>query len=219
MVARSSSRNGGGPSRSWYRPIVNAARPCRTWRRSVAGCRSSTPRCPPRSQGTAPIVSRRRTPARLRERRAGYRTRLPGPLYCDTSALLKLYLPEPGSNELNEILEGRDDVLVSDLAVTEIVSAVARRLHQGPLTREAARRLQHAILGRLDEGGYHRVELTRDAHRRAEHYLLSPRATSLRAADALHLALATSARAASLATFDARLAAAARAAGLAVYPG
>ena len=108
---------------------------------------------------------------------------------------------------------------MSDLAVTEIVCAVARRLHQRSLTRETARRLQHAIRGRLDEGGYHRIELTRDVHRRAEHYLLSPRATPLRAADALHLALATSARAASVATFDARLAAAARAAGLAVYPG
>src|SRR5206468_5148494 len=102
----------------------------------------------------------------------------------DTSALLKLYLPEPGSDEFNEILEGRDDVLVSDLAVTEIVSAVVRRLHRGSLTRETARRLQHAILGRLDEGGYHRVELTRDVHRRAEHYLQSPPATPLRAADA-----------------------------------
>jgi predicted nucleic acid-binding protein len=115
-------------------------------------------------------------------------------------------------------VEGRDDVLVSDLAVTEIVSAIARRLHQGSLSREVARRLQQTILGRLDEGGYHRVELTRDVHRRAEHYLLTRQATSLRAADALHLALATSARAASLATFDARLAAAARASGLAVYP-
>jgi predicted nucleic acid-binding protein len=130
---------------------------------------------------------------------------LPGPLYCDTSALLKLYLPEPGSDEFNGIVEGRDDVLVSDLAVTEIVSAAARRLRQGSLPREAARRLQHAILGRLDEGVYHRVELTRDAHRRAEHFLLTLQDTPLRAADALHLALATAARAASLASFDARL--------------
>jgi len=76
---------------------------------------------------------------------------------------------------------------VSDLAVTEIISALAHRPRQGSLAREAARRLQHAILGRLDEGMYHRVELT-------------------------------SARAASLASFDARLAAAARAVGLAVYP-
>jgi predicted nucleic acid-binding protein len=132
--------------------------------------------------------------------------------------LLKLYLPEPGSDEFNEIVEGRDDVLVSDLAVTEIVSAAARRLRQGSLPREAARRLQHAILGRLDEGVYHRVELTRDVHRRAEHLLLSLPDTPLRAAHALHLALAVAARAASLASFDARLVAAARAAGLAVYP-
>ena len=132
--------------------------------------------------------------------------------------MLKLYLPEPGSEEFNEVLEGRDDVLVSDLAVTEIVSAVARCLQQGSLTLETARRLQHAILGRLDEGVYHRVELTRDVHRRAEQFLLTLRPISLRAADALHLALATSARAASLATFDARLADAARAGGLAVYP-
>jgi uncharacterized protein len=139
-------------------------------------------------------------------------------LYCDTSAVLKLYLSEPGSAEFNEIMEGRDDVFVSDLVVTEIVSAVARRLYQGSLSRETARRLQHAIVGRLDEGVYHRVELTRDVHRRAEHYLLTLQATPLRAADALHLALATSARAASLATFDARLGAAARAAGLSAYP-
>ena len=157
-------------------------------------------------------------PARLREQRAAYRTDLPGPLYCDTSALLKLYLPEPGSDECNDVVEGRDDILVSDLAVTEIVSAVARRLRQGSLTRESARRLQHAILGRLDEDVYHRLELTRDVHRRAEHFLLTLQETPLRAADALHLALATSARAASLASFDVRLAAAARRVSLAVYP-
>jgi predicted nucleic acid-binding protein len=60
--------------------------------------------------------------------------------------------------------------------------------------------------------------LTRDVHRRAEQLLLSLPETPLRAADAFHLALATSARAASLASFDARLVAAARAVGLAVYP-
>ena len=127
-------------------------------------------------------------------------------------------MPEPGSNEFNEVVEGRDDVLVSDLAVTEIISALVRRLRQGSLVREAARRLQQAILGRLDEGVYLRVELTRDVHRRAEQFLLSLPETPLRAADALHLALASSARAASLASFDARLTAAARAVGLATYP-
>ncbi len=63
------------------------------------------------------------------------------------------------------------------------------------------------------------VELTREVHRRAEHLLLSLTTVRLRAADALHLALATSARAASIASFDARLTAAARVVGLATYPG
>ncbi len=107
---------------------------------------------------------------------------------------------------------------MSDLAVTEVVSALSRRLRQGALTREVARRLQHAIVGGLDDGVYGRVELTRDVHRRAEHFLLSLTGTPLRAADALHLALATSARAASMASFDVRLGAAARAVGLATYP-
>ena len=156
--------------------------------------------------------------ARLREQRAAYRIRLPGPLYCDTSALLKLYLSEPGSDELNRIVEGREDLLVSDLAVTEVASALSRRLRQGAATPEAARRVQHAIIGCLDGGVYQRVELTRDVHRRAEHYLLRLAETPLRAADALHLALATLARAASMASFDVRLRAAARAVGLAVYP-
>jgi len=127
-------------------------------------------------------------------------------------------LPEPGSDALNRTVEGRDDLLVSDLAVTEAVSALSRRLRQGAVTREITRRVQHAIVGRLDAGVYRRVELTRDVHRRAEHLLLSLTGTPLRAADALHLALATSARAASMASFDARLVAAARAVGLAIYP-
>jgi len=131
---------------------------------------------------------------------------------------LKLFLPEPESEEFNEVVEGRDDVLVSDLTVTEIVSAAARRLHQGSISREIVRRLYQAILGRLDQGVYHRVELTREVHRRAEHYLLAQSTTGLRAADALHLALATLARAEAVATFDARLATAARDSGLAVYP-
>lgn len=132
--------------------------------------------------------------------------------------MLKLYLSEPGSDEFNEVIEGRDDVLVSDLTVTEIVSAVARRVREQSRAREAAHRLQQAILARLDEGMYHRVELTRDLHRGAEHLLLALPGAALRAVDALHLALAVSARASSLATFDTRLAAAARAAGLTVYP-
>ena len=154
----------------------------------------------------------------MRERRARYVSELPGPVYCDTSALLKLYFAEPGSNELNRLVEGRDDLLVSDLAVTEATSALARRRRDGALVPEAARRVREAILDALDTSVYERVELTRDVHRRAEQLLLTLTDVPLRAADALHVALAISRQAASMLSFDARLGAAARVAGLAVYP-
>jgi uncharacterized protein len=166
----------------------------------------------------ARIVSRRRSPARLREQHAAYRIGLPGPLYCDSSALLKLYWPEPGSTEFNQIVGGRDDVLVSDLAVTEIVSALCRRRRQGILTGQMIRRVQQAIIKRLADGTYRRLELTRDTHRQAEEFLVTLTDIALRAADALHLAMAALAHAASMASFDARQRAAARAMGLAIYP-
>jgi predicted nucleic acid-binding protein len=142
---------------------------------------------------------------------------VPAPLYCDTSALLKLYLPEPGSSKINRLAEGRTDLVISDLAVTEAASALARRMREGALTSAMARRVLRAIVEALDGGVYRRVDLAPDVYRRAEHLLLSL-GTPLRALDALHLALAISVRAASLASFDVRLAAAARAAGLVTYP-
>jgi predicted nucleic acid-binding protein len=143
---------------------------------------------------------------------------VPGPLYLDASALLKVYVPETGSSELNDVIAGRLDLIVSDLTLTEIVSALARRLRAGALPREAVGRVQQSIASRVDEGVLQRVELTRAVHRRAEHLLVTLDATPLRAADALHLALAQAGRAASMATYDARLAAAARGAGLVVHP-
>jgi predicted nucleic acid-binding protein len=161
-------------------------------------------------------VSDRRRRGAPRPRAAAYRARLDGPLYCDASALLKLYLPEPGSDDLNRVVEGREDLQASDLALTEIVSALARRAREDALGWAEASRVQRAVLTALEGGTCQRVELTRDVHRVAERLLLSRSGAPLRAADALHLAL--SARAASMATFDVRLSAAARAVGLATYP-
>jgi predicted nucleic acid-binding protein len=62
------------------------------------------------------------------------------------------------------------------------------------------------------------VELISATHREAERLLLSIEAVPLRAADALHLALAVGGDAASLMTYDQRLAEAGRAIGLGVFP-
>jgi predicted nucleic acid-binding protein len=143
---------------------------------------------------------------------------LPGPVYCDASALVKLYLPEPESGELNRTLAGRQDLLAADLGVTEIISSVARRWRDGSMNIEQAHKLQRTLLADLDAGYFQRVELTPATYRQAERFLLSLAMVALRAADALHLALAVEAGALSIVTFDRRLAEAAHSIGMRTAP-
>jgi len=141
-----------------------------------------------------------------------------GPIYLDTSALLKLYLREPDSEQLNRTVEGRRDLLLSELAITEFISALARRKREGSLSPSDAGLLRKTLLGDSASGIFLRVDLAPPTHRSAETILLSPEIESLRAADALHLALAHSADARTIATYDARMRRAAVARGLALVP-
>ena len=141
------------------------------------------------------------------------------PVYIDTSALAKLYVPEPWSDELEAVLVGRRDVVVSELAVTELTSALARRVRDEEVSSADARRVYQRVLRDLVSGEFQRGELTAGAHREAERLLLAlgPR-TVLRAADALHLALAGLLGARVLMTFDKRMSAAAEALGTLELP-
>jgi predicted nucleic acid-binding protein len=132
------------------------------------------------------------------------------PVYLDSSALAKLFLPERHSEVVERALHGRSDVILSDLAVTEFVSVIARRVRERTLRASQARRLYRRLLQDLSRGEFLRIDLTEPCHRQAERLLFTlGERTPLRSADALHLALASAARAATLFTFDRRLAAAA----------
>ncbi len=141
-----------------------------------------------------------------------------GPLYVDTSALLKLYFREPESNLSNAILRGRSDVMISHLAVTEMVSALARRCREGTLPFDVAAKARRAVLDHIETGIFRCVDLLPESHREAEDLLLETKAVALRAADALHLALARGARANGIVTFDRRMAEAGRIAGFVTLP-
>ena len=144
---------------------------------------------------------------------------LVGPFYCDASALAKLFVPEGESDELNALLLGRDDVLVSELGMTEVVSALARRMREGAVTPATATLVHRRLLAVAAQGAFRRIDLLPATHREAERLLLAPTRAPLRAADALHLALALGAGAGTVLTFDRALARAAIEQGLAVWPG
>ena len=124
------------------------------------------------------------------------------PVYLDASALVKLFVPEAASDELNRALAGLTDVIVSHLALTEMASALGRRTREQRLTPEEAQRLYREAL-KLHASSLS-AELTPPIHRRAERLMLAL-AIPLRALDALHLASALAAEAATVVTFNPRL--------------
>jgi len=136
------------------------------------------------------------------------------PVYLDTSLLVKLYLPASGSDEMEDALRGRRDVIVSDLAVTELTSAVAQRVRESDLSPAHARRLYQRVLSDVDAGEFRRAEITATSHREAERLLMSVgRRIPMRAADALHLGMAGLLGVRVLVTFDPRMRSAAEALG------
>lgn len=127
----------------------------------------------------------------------------PRALYVDSSAIVKLIVPEAESDALREHLEGRH-LVTSEIALTEVPRA-ARLRSDAPDVFDRA----EAVLRRFDL-----VELDEELHRAAARRDPS----TLRALDAIHLvsALKLGARVRSVVAYDRRLAQAARAAGLAV---
>jgi len=135
-------------------------------------------------------------------------------LYVDSSALAKLYVPEAESERLDAFLRGRLGLMISELAITEVLSAVARRKREGELKPELANRIRDAVLADADSGSFARLHLDPAVHRVAERLLLTTDSVPLRTLDALHLALAFSGAATHVLTFDRRMREAALQSGL-----
>jgi uncharacterized protein len=127
-------------------------------------------------------------------------------VYIDSSAFAKIYMPEAESEQLENFLRGRQDLMISELCITEVVSAAARRKREGLLNAKQINEIRGAMLADADSGSYRRVAITPTIHRDAERMLRSTESVPLRTLDALHIALALSGRAECIITFDARMA-------------
>lgn len=135
-------------------------------------------------------------------------------VYFDASSLLKLFLVEAGSSEVEKIWDQADLLTTSRVTMPEARAALAAGVRSGRMTsadhaiavRELRRRWGELNVVELDEG------VGETAGDQAERH-------ALRALDAVHLASALAGgRRVIVATWDERLAQAAREAGLAVAP-
>jgi hypothetical protein len=124
-------------------------------------------------------------------------------VYLDTSALAKLYVQEAESDDLDSALIGRRDLLISELTLTELTSAIARRVREGEIEASIARRIYQQLFRDVRAGEYRLLDLTSATHREAERLLLTiGRHAPIRAGDSLHLAVAALADARTLVTYD-----------------
>jgi predicted nucleic acid-binding protein len=127
-------------------------------------------------------------------------------VYIDSSALAKLYVPEPESERVDAYLRGRRDLMISELSITEVISAVARRKREGVLDAKRANQIRDAVLSDAGSGSFRRLDMSPGIHRDAERLLFSTESIPLRTLDALHIALALAGAASVFITFDGRLA-------------
>lgn len=129
-------------------------------------------------------------------------------IYLDTSVLAALYFPEPLSTQVQRLCSAAQGAAISALSEVEFHSAVARRVRAGELAKQDALRVLALFRAHVDDGFYCIIAISDRDYALARDWLASFR-TPLRALDALHLAVASSAQLA-VATADRVLAKSAR---------
>lgn len=139
-------------------------------------------------------------------------------LFCDTSALAKLYLEEPHSDDMRKLARDAEAVAVSRIAWAEYHSALARRAREVPEDTDALDQARRAFVAEWCR--YVVLEVTQAVVERAGEYA---DAFALRAYDAVQLASADeTARQSGLPTtfacFDQRLGRAASILGMSTAP-
>jgi predicted nucleic acid-binding protein len=141
-------------------------------------------------------------------------------IYLDTSAFLKLYIREEGSDEVQRIVMGQDDpVPLWDLLQAEMLNAFRLKVFWGELDRGAADRLSALFDERLRRGQYAVAEVDRArlSQRFRELCGLTPE-TGCRTMDILHVACAVQLAPRFFVSFDNRQRALAERVGLTVLP-
>ena len=106
-------------------------------------------------------------------------------LFCDTSALVKLYVREDGTDAVSEQAAASEIVAVCRIAWVEIMSAMARRSREQPQDAAAIAKARQQFA--TDWPHYFTVEVTKELTELAGDYT---DAFALRACDSVQLAAA-----------------------------
>lgn len=105
--------------------------------------------------------------------------------YCDSSALIKRYIEEAGTDQVDRIFEGDPMVITSTVAFAEIMAAFRRKYREGILSRSGYRKTVSEFKNEYSKLAL--VSITPELNQIIEGLLLKH---PLRGFDAIHLASA-----------------------------
>lgn len=123
-------------------------------------------------------------------------------VYLDTSALIKLYVAEPHSAGVEQLVAEADGIVINRLGVLEWHCAMARRLRTGQITPDYMNLARTEFTRHLTEGYYRIVPYSDPLLSDALRVLDSTNPIPLRTLDTIHLTAARNAGLAYIATAD-----------------
>jgi predicted nucleic acid-binding protein len=138
-------------------------------------------------------------------------------IYLDTSALLKRYITESGSEDFDTFFLARAPHTISRLTFVEMRCALARRRRAGQISPQLEQDAMEELRRDMQDGALVLHALA-DGHASAAYHLIGEVADiPLRTLDAMHLAIARELGATDFATADKTQAEAARQLSFTVY--
>jgi uncharacterized protein len=123
-------------------------------------------------------------------------------VYLDTSALVKLYVPEAFSTEVENFVAQADSLVISRLSVLEWHCAMTRRLRTGTISENYLNTARAEFTRHLAEDYFRIVPFDDSLMIDALQVLDDAKPVPLRTLDALHLTAARRAKVTLLATAD-----------------
>lgn len=110
-------------------------------------------------------------------------------LYCDTSVVVAYYVPEAHSTQAEQVLDAHDQRVISPLVLTEVSSALRRKVHNKALGKADAHAAWEDFKQDVASGIFSLSALERRHvdHAAAQMWQTKER---LRTLDAIHLAVA-----------------------------
>jgi len=112
-------------------------------------------------------------------------------VYFDTSYIAKVYLPEPESDRVQDLIRGADTIHSSVWAVAELHAVLHRSVRERNASPRAIHELASRFLHDIETGPWHLVPVGEALLRRTSALILSTFASLfLHAADAVHLTTA-----------------------------